>query len=289
MKHVCLIDGSGFMHRAKAMAQPVERNGMDIGVAILFAKMFRKVTRRAYAGKHPPTHWAVCFDPPRTDSWRRKRYAGYKANREETDEAFKAQVPFMKACCAEAGFKVITAAEHEADDLLAAYGMDAHNAGHKVTLVSSDKDLMQLVRPRMLMWDARSDVWFNAKAVEEKFGLPPKQLGDYLALAGDVADGIPGAKGIGPKAAVGILSGGRSLAQVLKDPSVIENKRWRKLIEENIEELNMARMLVSLDVAQCPRPYSFDELYLEEPERIEGLIDIWIKEAYDGTVKGLEE
>lgn len=282
MKHLCIVDGSGFMHRARAMAQPRTRSdGLEIGVALLFGKMMRKVARRAASGKYPPTHWAICFDPPRTDSWRRKRYPGYKANREETDQEFKDQVPLMKACCEESGFTVITAPEHEADDLLAAYAMDAREAGHKVTLVSSDKDLMQLVQPGILMWDARSDVWFNSKAVEEKFGLPPSQLGDYLALAGDTADGIPGAKGIGPKAAVGILSGGKSLLEILKDPSVIENARWRSLVESNIEELRIARLLVSLDVGGCPRPYSLDEMKMVDPAFLEGRIDIWIKEAYE--------
>lgn len=278
-KHICIVDGSGFMHRARGIAKPMYRaDGQDIGVTNLFAKMIRKVVRRANQGNVPPTHWALAFDPPRADSWRRKIHAGYKAHREEPEQSFVDQIPLMQECCREAGFPVIKAPHHEADDVLAAYALDAHEQGYKVTLITSDKDLMQLVRPGILLWDARADAWFKTDDVTNKFGIPPERLADYLALAGDVADGIPGAKGIGPKAAVGILEKGHALHQVVNNPELIENKRWRTLVEKNKQELLLAARLVALDAAGCPRPLSLDELAVERTDLLEECVSLWMKE-----------
>jgi DNA polymerase-1 len=279
-KHFCIVDGSGFMHRARGIAPSSFRrkDNMDVGVANLFAKMIRNMSRRAYAGRTPPTHWAVMFDPPREDSWRRAVHPGYKAHREEPEQSFVDQIPLMRECCAAAGFSVIKTERHEADDLLAAYGMDAHSLGHKVTLITSDKDLMQLVQPGLLLWDPRSDKWYNQEAVEAKFEIPPSMLADYLALAGDVADGIPGAKGIGPKAAVGILTKAGTLQQVLENPDLIENKRWKKLVSENREELILAARLVALDITDCPRPLSLEDMIVDRPDLIEGRITVWMQQ-----------
>jgi DNA polymerase-1 len=279
--HFCLIDGSGFMHRAKAIAPSRARASdcLDIGVADLFGKMVAKVATRASAGKSPPTHWAVAFDPPRAHSWRRQVCAAYKAHRPETEEAFKLQVPVMQECCRAAGYTVLEAPHHEADDILAAYAHDALAAGSRVTLVTSDKDLMQLVRPGLLMWDAKADVWFSAAAVEAKFGVPPSRVADFLALAGDVADGIPGAKGIGAKTAKAILSTGFSLTEILDRPERLENLKWRALVEANVEALRLARLLVSLDIAGCPRPVALDKMATVYPEGAPARIRAWARSA----------
>lgn len=279
--HYCIIDGSGFMHRARAMAVPRKRkvDGMEVGATALFAAMIAKACARACAGKAPPTHWAVAFDPPRADSWRRKVCAGYKAHRPETDPEFKAQLPLMKACCAAAGFSVLEAPEHEADDLLAAYASDAHAVGARVTLVTSDKDLMQMVRQGILVWDAQRDLWYTEKVVTEKFGVPPARLGDYLALAGDVADGIPGARGIGPKTAKAILGSGWTLSDALARSGEITNPRWRAMIESNAEALHLARLLVSLDIACCPRPVALDGMETETPRLASERIHAWRRSA----------
>lgn len=276
-RHYCLVDGSGFMHRAKAMATPLQRrsDGMEVGVAALFAAMLAKAARRGAEGKAPPTHWAVAFDPPRTDSWRRKMCPAYKAHRPETEPEFKAQLPLMKACCAAAGFTVLEAPEHEADDLLAAYASDAHASGARVTMATSDKDLMQMVRPGILVWDPRSDVWYTERRVAERFGIQAHQLGDFLAMAGDVADGIPGAKGIGPKTAQAILSAGWTLSDALARPHDLENPRWRRLIEDNVEALRQARLLVSLDIARCPRPVALEGMEGLSPSGAPARIRAW--------------
>lgn len=279
--HYCIIDGSGFMHRARAMAVPRTRavDGMEVGVTGLFAAMIAKAVARACAGKAPPTHWAVAFDPPRSDSWRRKVCAAYKAHRPEADPLFKAQLPLMKECCRAAGFSVLEAPEHEADDLLAAYASDAHALGARVTLVTSDKDLMQMVRPGVLVWDAQRDLWYTESVVAEKFGVPASRLGDYLALAGDVADGIPGARGIGPKTATAILSAGWTLSDALVRSDEITNPRWRALIETNAEALQLARLLVSLDIANCPRPVPLEGMETETPHLAGDRIRAWRRTA----------
>ena len=275
--HYCLIDGSGFMHRARAVAPPRQRraDAMEVGVTALFAGMIGKVVRRALAGPRPPTHWAVAFDPPRQDSWRRALCPAYKAHRPDTEPEFKAQVPLMKACCSAGGLAVLEAPRHEADDLLAAYASDAHQQGARVTMITSDKDLMQMVRPGILVWDARANAWYSEKVVAEKFGVPAARLGDYLALAGDTADGIPGAKGIGPVTARAILGAGWTLSDALARPQEIDNPRWRKLIQDNAEPLRQARLLVSLDIASCPRPLSMEGLRTVDPHDAAERIRAW--------------
>lgn len=265
------------MHRARAVATPMvrARDGMDVGVAVLFSRMLVKMARRANAGKSPPTHWAVAFDPPRADSWRRKVCPAYKAHRPETEPEFKAQIPLMKACCAAAGFGVLEAPEHEADDLLAAYASDAHESGARVTVVTSDKDLMQLVRPGLIVWDPKADAWYTPQKVVEKFGVEAARLGDYLALAGDVADGIPGAKGIGPAIARAILSDGWTLSDALSRPQDLAKPRWRALVESNATALREARLLVSLDIGGCPRPLSLMDLTTVLPRQAPARIREW--------------
>lgn len=276
--HHCLIDGSGFMHRAKAMATPRARvlDGMEVGVAALFARMMAKVARRACEGKVPPTHWMVAFDPPRADSWRREMCPSYKAHRPEAEAVFTAQIPLMKQACEAAGLAIVEAPRHEADDLLAAYAHDAASSGSRVTIVSSDKDLMQLVRPGVWLWDARADLWFNEALVLEKFGVPPARLGDYLALAGDVADGIPGARGIGPKIARTMLQEGLTLSEMLANPGLLSSPRWRALVEGNIEPLRLARLLVALDIGGCPRPLDSEALRVAAPGTISSRFHSWI-------------
>ncbi len=259
--HLCVIDGSNMLHRAWAMGRPTTRaDGLEVGATILFGQMMMKLLRRVLNGRNPPTHLAIFFDPSRSQSWRREVFEGYKAARPPMDEALAAQIPLMKDMCKAMGVAHATAPRHEADDLIAAYVEDAVQRGDFCSIVSTDKDLMQLVRPGVLQLSTVQDKWYTEAAVEEKFKVKASQLGDYLALAGDSIDGVPGAPGIGPKSAVSLLEQFGTLGAMLRRAEEIERKGWRKIITENREIIRMSRMLVSLDHAGSPRPLSVSSL-----------------------------
>lgn len=277
VEHICLIDGSNMLHRAAAMAKPRSRqtDGMEVGATWLFSQMITKLLRRMGEGRMPPQAVAIFFDPSREASWRRAVFPAYKANRPPSDPLLTAQIPLMQTFCRDMGLGVATAPEHEADDLVAAYAEDAVRDGMRVSIVSNDKDLMQLVRPRVMQVNTMTWTWYNEAAVEEKFGVPPRLVGDYLALAGDAADGVPGAPGIGPKAAVALLGQFGSLSAMLTRSGEIERASWRRIIEENKEILRLSRMLVALDAAGAPRPLCYEEMRALSGDRAAARAAAW--------------
>lgn len=275
MGHVCLIDGSNVLHRAWAVAPKRARSsdGVEIGAVQVFASMIAKMLRRMESGRHPPTHVAIFFDPPRTDSWRRAIYPAYKAHRPETDPALRVQIPMMRALCQAAGLAQGLAPKHEADDLIATYAEDALAVGDRVSILSGDKDLMQIVRPGVLQYDAVRNKWFDAAAVEEKFGVPPTLVRDFLAMAGDAGDGVPGAFGIGPVAASTMLNDFGSLDAILANPTQISRKGWRKIIEASRDDLELSRRLVTLDAA-APRILARNEMTFPDPGQALAAIEV---------------
>lgn len=173
--HSCLIDGSNLLHRAWAVAPKRSRpsDGAEIGAVQVFSGMILKLLRRMGQGRHPPTHIAVFFDPPRADSWRREIFPAYKADRPETDPELRSQILMMRALCTAAGLAEGLARRHEADDLIATYAADAASRGEFVSILSNDKDLMQLIGPRILQYDGVRERWINTAAVRERFGVSP--------------------------------------------------------------------------------------------------------------------
>jgi DNA polymerase I len=262
LTHHCYIDGSNFIHRAWHVAAPRHRkaDGMDFGATWLFASMLMRLVEQMQKGRKPPTHMAIFFDPGRTSTWRSKVFPEYKAGRPETPAELKAQIPVMMAACEQIGIPWCLAEGYEADDLLAAYVEDAKSDDGLVSILSGDKDLMQLVDKKVLQYDDKSKRWFKQQDVEEKFGVPCNLVADFLAMAGDSADGIPGVRGIGPKYAVQLLMKYGSLQAMLDDPSIIEEASLRKKIEANLEEARMSRRLTVLTGEGIPRPIPMDDL-----------------------------
>jgi DNA polymerase-1 len=247
--HLCVIDGSNMIHRAWAMGKPRQRehDGMEVGATWLFTQMIVKLLRRMNDGNLTPTHVAIFFDPARENIWRRDILATYKAHRPDMDPLFAAQIPLMKEFCAAIGLAEETAPRHEADDMIGAYTEVAAARGDRVSIVSTDKDLMQLVRPRVMQVNPVTNVWFNEARVVDKFEVPVALIGDYLALAGDSSDGVPGAPGIGAKSASALLNDFGGLEEILNRTEEIEKKSWRRIIGENVEQIKLSRRLVALD------------------------------------------
>jgi DNA polymerase I len=276
-EHLCLIDGSNLLHRAWAMGTPRrrERDGAEVGATWLFTQMVGKLLRRMSEGRVPPTHLAVFFDPAREKSWRREIFPDYKAHRSEPEPDLVSQIALMQQFCADIGLGAATADRHEADDLIGAYTSDAAVRGWRVTIISSDKDLMQLVQPGVMQVNTMSDRWFNEAIVTEKFDVPPSQLRDYLAMAGDAADGVPGARGIGPKTAARLLKQFGNLDAILENTDQIASMSERAKIVASIEALRLSKILVSLDVDGAPRPLSDEQTRLSRQTTWHEIIDDW--------------
>jgi len=150
-EHICVIDGSNMLHRAWAMGGSRQRaDGLEVAAVDLFSKMMVKLMRRMHEGRRPPSHVVVFFDPPRAESWRREIFPGYKATRPPMDQKLADQIPLMKGMCEAMGIAWSVAPKHEADDMIAAYVEDVVAGNGRCSIVSTDKDLMQLVRPGVL-------------------------------------------------------------------------------------------------------------------------------------------
>lgn len=257
MSHLCLIDGTNMIRRAWAVAdKQQDADGVEIGAAALFAKMVPKLLRRIADGRIPAPHTAILFDPPRDGTWRRAMYPGYKADRPPVEPELLAQIEMMREMCHMIGLAQACYETHEADDVIAALTMDARARKMRVSIISTDKDLMQLIRPGILQLNPISGAWYNVAAVMDKFGVPPDLLGDYLALAGDKTDGIPGAPGIGGIIAADILKAAGSLEAALSNPECTSRPSAQKALREHADRIRLSRKLVSLDTDDCPRPFA---------------------------------
>lgn len=274
--HAVLIDGSGLIHRAWANApREQNRNGAEIGATRLFGKMVLKLLHRMNKGAIPPTHVGMFFDPAHEGGWRRQISAAYKADRPEKDADLLSQYPMIREMCEAMGIKSGLCDTHEADDMIAAYVTDSREQGIKVSVLSSDKDLMQLVQKGVLQFNPASETWFNAAAVAEKFGVGPELVADSLALSGDKSDGVAGIPGIGPKKAAALLREFGSLPELLSNVHLIKNDKQRALIEANAEVVRLARQLVSLDSAGCPRPFDISAATAPDPFSAGKAYEVW--------------
>lgn len=274
MTHIVLIDGSNMLRRAWSVA-PKEQDaaGVELGAAALFSQMLVKLLRRIDKGKAKPPHCAIFFDPPREGTWRREMFPAYKADRDPYEPEYLEQIEVAHELCDRIGLRNARFASHEADDLIAAMTHKASAEGMRVSIVSTDKDLLQLVAPRVLVLQPMQDRWYDEKAVKERFGVGPDQLLDLMALTGDPADGIPGGKGIGPAIAAAILAQAGSLDAALEDPSVVTRKSARECLEKNAEMIRLSRTLVGLDVAGCPQFFGPRETRTPDPERAKAQIE----------------
>lgn len=250
---LCLIDGSAFLHRAISVApRAPDAHGVERHAVLLMTRMVAKISRRMAAGVRPPSHVLAIFDPPSANTWRREMFPAYKAHRPPMDPALAAQMAPMKAVWSAAGFAVAQAPRHEADDMIAGYACLAAAAGARVVVMSRDKDLMQLIGPRVTQYDPVDDRWFREEDVVRKFGVPPSLVRDWISLVGDKADGVPGAPGLGAVAARTLLLESGDLAALLDDPDRARRSRWIRILREHREIIDISRTLVSFDLDGCP-------------------------------------
>jgi DNA polymerase-1 len=245
-----LVDGSGYLFRAFFALPPMTRpDGTPVNAVLGFTSMLWKLLQ-----EHPDDHVVVVFDAGKK-SFRNDLYEAYKANREEAPEELVPQFPLVREAARAFELPVVEVAGLEADDLIASYARAARQAGEEVVVVSSDKDLMQLVGDGVSMWDPLKQKPIDRDAVIERMGVPPEKVRDLLALTGDTSDNVPGVPGIGPKTAAQLLEEYGSLEGLLARLDTIRQPKRRQALEENAERARLSWRLVGLkDDAPLPVP-----------------------------------
>ncbi|MEM0898970.1 MAG: DNA polymerase I [Pseudomonadota bacterium] len=263
--HLFLVDGSAYIFRAFHALPPLTRksDGLPVGAVSGFCNMLWKLlqdARNTEAGV-TPTHFAVIFDYS-SKTFRNDLYADYKANRDEPPEDLRPQFGLIREATRAFNVPCIETEGYEADDIIAAYCREVNDIGAKATIVSSDKDLMQLVTENVSMYDTMKDRQIGIAEVIEKFGVGPEKMIDLQSLTGDSTDNIPGVPGIGPKTAAQLLEQFGDLDTLLERASEIKQNKRRENLIEFADQARLSRKLVTLDV-NTPLDLPLDALSLE--------------------------
>ncbi|MDT6939965.1 DNA polymerase I [Brucella pseudogrignonensis] len=263
--HLFLVDGSGYIFRAYHALPPLTRksDGLPVGAVSGFCNMLWKLLKDARSTDVGvvPTHFAVIFDYS-SQTFRKEIYPEYKANRTAPPEDLIPQFGLIRQATRAFNLPCIEKEGFEADDLIATYARIAAEAGGDVTIVSSDKDLMQLVTPQVSMYDGMKDKQISIPEVIEKWGVPPEKMIDLQSLTGDSTDNVPGIPGIGPKTAAQLLEEFGDLDTLLARASEIKQNKRRENIIAYADQTKIARELVTLKV-DVPLDVDLDGLVLE--------------------------
>src|SRR5882757_5494182 len=254
LKHLYLVDGSGYLFRAYHALPPMTRpDGTPINAVYGFSRMLVQLL-----DDPDVDHIAMILDASGT-TFRNEIYDKYKANRPEPPEDLIPQFPLIREAARAFNVTVCELEGYEADDLIATYARMALEAGGTCTIVSSDKDLMQLIRPGVEMMDPIKQKKLGAEAVMEKFGVTPDKVVDVQALAGDSTDNVPGAPGIGVKTAAQLINEYGDLETLLKRTAEIKQPKRRESLEQNAELIRISKKLVTLrdDVPTPAEPENF--------------------------------
>ncbi len=260
--HFYLIDGSGYIFRAYYALPPLSRksDGLPTGAVSGFCSMLFKLLEDARSDDsiHKPTHFAVIFDSARKN-FRNDIYSKYKANRSEAPEDLAPQFDYIRKSVKAFNLPSIEMLNYEADDLIATYSKKIVEAGAKVTVISSDKDLMQLVSKNVRLYDPMKNKVLGEKEVFEKFGVKPEQVIDVQSLAGDSSDNVPGVPGIGIKTASELINKYKTLDKLLKHASEIPQNKRRETLLANKDKALLSKKLVTLkdNVPVVDDPNSF--------------------------------
>lgn len=253
--HLYLIDASAYIFRAYHALPPLTRSsdGMPVGAVSGFCNMLFKLLEDL-KGPDRPTHFACVFDKS-SYTFRNDLYPDYKANRDEPPEDLRPQFPLVRQAALAFHTHALEMEGYEADDLIATYAKEAEEKGARVTIVSSDKDLMQLVSERVAMLDTMKNKTIGVEAVHEKFGVGPDKVVDIQALAGDSVDNVPGAPGIGVKTAATLINEYGDVETLLARAEEIKQPKRRQTLIDHADQVRISKALVTLK----------DDVLLETP------------------------
>jgi DNA polymerase-1 len=259
--HLYLVDGSGYIFRAYHRLPPLtNKHGQPAGAVYGFTTMMWKLVEELHAAEGP-THMAVIFDAS-SKTFRNDMYDQYKAHRPPPPEDLVPQFPMIRDATRAFSLPCIEEEGLEADDIIACYAKAALGVGWKVTIVSTDKDLMQLIEPGLDLLDTMNNRRLGRDHVLEKFGVEPEQLGDVLALMGDSVDNVPGVPGVGPKTASELIRTYGDLEGVLAAAPTIKKPKLSQSLIEHADNARLSRELVRL-VCDRDLPQPLDELALK--------------------------
>ncbi|MEM8936383.1 MAG: DNA polymerase I [Pseudomonadota bacterium] len=258
---VYLVDGSSYIFRAYHALPPLTRksDGMPVGAVSGFCNMLYKLLTDM-TDAHDPTHFAVIFDHS-SKTFRNDIYPDYKANRPEPPEDLRPQFALVRDATRAFNVPCIELDGYEADDLIATYARQAEARGGEAVIISSDKDLMQLVSDSITMYDTMKNKEIDRSAVVEKFGQPPEKVIDIQALAGDSTDNVPGVPGIGIKTAAQLIDDYGDLETLLERAEEIKQKKRRENLIEFAEQARISKELVTLRT-DTPVPEPLDDFAL---------------------------
>ena len=285
--HLHLIDGSAFIFRAYHALPPLTRksDGLPVGAVSGFCNMLNRYIEDN-DGPDAPTHVAVIFDHS-SFSFRNNIYDGYKANRPPAPEDLVPQFPLTREATKAFNIACEEMEGFEADDMIATLAFRARDAGGRVTIISSDKDLMQLVGNGIEMYDAMKNKRIDREGVFEKFGVYPDRVIDVQALAGDSVDNVPGAPGIGIKTAATLINEFGDLDELLRRSDEIKQPKRRQALIDNEEQIKISRELVTLD-SHTPLKFELDDLEFSAPVP-EKLLDFLTKMEFRTLTKRIAQ
>lgn len=241
---------------------------MNVGAVNGYCEMLWSVLRQSLfqEGETPGTHIAVVFDH-KSKNFRHRLFPAYKANRPPADPELTAQFPLVRKATKAFGIAQLELEGHEADDIIGTIARRMSEVGVLTTIMSSDKDLMQLIGPFVEMWDPLKRRIINSSGVYEKFGVWPTEVADYLAMVGDKVDNVPGLPGVGPKGAADLIHQFGSISAMLQRKQEIAVPRHRKTVVENEPQLILSRQLVDLDL-NVPISFDLDAAEVKWPNRL---------------------
>ncbi len=261
-----LIDSFGFIFRAyharaRSGAPPMRTSkGLSTEAVYIFNNMVRKLTR-----EYQPTHIAAVFESLEP-TLRLAEFPEYKANRAETPPDLIEQIPHVRRLLEAMRIPVLEYPGYEADDVIGAIARRAEAAGVEVVIVSSDKDMMQLVTDRVSMLNpAKDDEWYDPAKVKEFLGVEPAQVADLLALKGDAVDNIPGAPGIGDKGARDLISQFGSVEEVLAHAAEVPRKMYRESLQNNVDRIRMSKRLATIETG-VPIEFALESAATHSPD-----------------------
>jgi DNA polymerase-1 len=263
--HLHLIDGSAFIFRAYHALPPLTRksDGLPVGAVSGFCNMLQRYVEGNVGGD--VTHVAVIFDKG-SHTFRNEMFDQYKANREAMPEDLRPQMPLTRDATRAFNIACEEIEGFEADDIIATLAVQARDAGGRCTIISSDKDMMQLVGGGVVMMDAmKGNKIIDVEGVEEKFGVGPNRVIDVQALAGDTADNVPGAPGIGIKTAALLINEYGDLETLLDRAAEIKQPKRRETLINHRAQIELSKRLVTLD-DKMDLPFSLDDLEVRDPD-----------------------
>ena len=267
--HFYLIDGSGYIFRAYYALPPLTRksDGLPTGAVSGFCSMLFKLLEdsKSNQNKQKPTHFAVIFDSARK-TFRNEIYRDYKANRSEAPDDLAPQFEYIRKSVLAFNLPSVELANYEADDLIATYVDQILKKGANVTIVSSDKDLMQLFKKNVRIYDPMKNRFISDEDVQKKFGVDSSKVIDVQALAGDSSDNVPGVPGIGVKTAAELINKYGNLETLLKSANEIKQNKRRETIIENKDKALISKKLVTLK-NDAPVDRSLTEFELKEIDK----------------------